>query len=120
MENIDKKEKTNALELLVDSLINFAEAYLKLLKLEIRNGIAVAITILLISLIIITLATFTLLFLSIGVAFWLAESKHIGLTGGFSIVGGFYFLLLLLTLAIRKKVKATLDNLIENIIKKTE
>jgi len=126
LENTEKDTRKQAeepqrpLELLVDNLISFADAYFRLIKLEFRNGIAIALSLLLVSLTIVSLAVLSILFLSIGFAFWLAETKALGLFGGFGIVAAFYFLVLLAVIGLRKKIKAALDNFIENVIKKTE
>ena len=108
------------IENLTEDLSGYVEARVELLKLEVREEITKAITRVMLLGIIVLFCVFIVLFLSIGLAFFVNqyfEKKYLG----FFIVGGFYLILLLISLGMRKQLFHILERLLNNQLKhKTE
>jgi hypothetical protein len=104
----------NKAETLTDHVGDYVELYYKLVVLnatEKATGIAsVSIT----SVIVGVLSLFVLFFASLGVGWWLGEELN-SMIGGFSIVAGFYLLVLTIMMAFRKQIIPSIQN---TIIKK--
>jgi len=104
----------NKAETLTDHVGDYVELYYKLVVLnatEKATGMAsVSIT----SVIIGVLLLFVLFFASLGVGWWLGEELN-SMIGGFSIVAGFYLLVLTIMMAFRKQIIPSIQN---TIIKK--
>lgn len=110
----DAKELYTDVQDLIKSNIEYAK--LELLQKSAKGTIAL-IKILVLS----SVFLFALIFLSIGVSFWIGE--EIGsIAGGFLIVGGFYLLLMLIAYLLSKTYleKLVLNKFSEKIYKKDE
>jgi hypothetical protein len=107
----DLKNKT---ETLTDHVGDYVELYYKLVVLnatEKATGIAsVSIT----SIVVGVLVVFVLFFASLGVGWWLGEELN-SMIGGFSIIAGFYLLVITIMMALRKQIIPSIQN---TIIKK--
>ncbi len=104
----------NKAETLTDHVGDYVELYYKLVVLnatEKATGIAsVSIT----SIIVGVLMVFVLFFASLGVGWWLGEELN-SMIGGFSIIAGFYLLVITVVMAFRKQIIPSIQN---TIIKK--
>lgn len=101
----------NKAETLTDHVSDYIELYSRLIVLnatEKATGIAsISIT----SLALAVLSVFALLFASFGVGWWIGEELD-NMLSGFSIVAGFYVLMVMLILAFRKKIIPSIQNTI--------
>jgi hypothetical protein len=97
------KNGTNSLNILLEKGGDYLETRMELLKLQAVRTTSDVTSSLLASFLILFLASITFLLLNIGLAIWIGD-----LTGkmhyGFFIVSGFYVLLVILFLALRKKL----------------
>jgi fatty acid desaturase len=106
------------LESLLESAKKYGETSLELIRLKIIDKVTDAISSAIPLSVVIVLITTFLLFLSIGIAFWLGD-----LTGkvfyGFFIVAGFYILLaLIIHFLLHKEIKKRIgDYFVRNILK---
>lgn len=100
---------------LIDDLSNLVETRIELAKIEVREEIAKIIVSFSSVLIISLFGLFTLLFISIGLAFYLNELWH-SLYQGFFAVGGIYLLIALIVYLLKKKlpIKSAVQKLIRN------
>lgn len=99
MEADTLKEKT---EEITDHLGDYAETFLKLTLLNVtQKGATIASTVVT-TIVLCGLGLFVLFFAGFGLAWWLGDLVD-SRTGGFLMVGGFYLLLFILILAMRKK-----------------
>jgi len=57
------------------------------------------------------LSIFALLFVSLGVGWWIGEALH-NMLAGFSIIAGFYVLSVLVILAFKKQIVPSIQNII--------
>jgi hypothetical protein len=104
------------LDSLVEHISGYVETKVALVKMEIREEVASAMSRLLIILIMFLTGILFLLFLSIGLAEYLngvLGGDHIG----FMIVGGGYGLLLLLMVVFRKSLLKTFENKFVGLIR---
>jgi len=113
----EKLPASSSVDQLVESTLNYGEAYAKLLKLEVRNGVSSAITILVLVSFALVLGSFILLFFSAGIAFLLADAAGTSLFASFTIVAAFYLVVLVIIFLLRTTIKRKLDDLIEGQIK---
>jgi hypothetical protein len=108
------------LDSIVDHIAGYIETRVALVKMEIREEVASAMSRALIILVMFLTGILFLLFISVG----LAEYLNMVLGGdyvGFIIVGGFYGLLLLLMIIFRKGLLKTFENKFVGLIRqKTE
>src|SRR4051812_38650418 len=102
-------EERSKFETLAEHAKDYAELRLELVKLEaaakvsnVVSGVASAVVIGL-------LALFTLLFLSVGVAWWIGQANN-NPSMGFFIVGGFYALVAIVAFAMRNSIKIPVLN----------
>jgi signal transduction histidine kinase len=104
------------LDTLTEDLSGYVEARVELLKLEVREEVAKAITRVMVLGVVILLLVLLVVFLSIGFAFYFNqyfEEKY----AGFFLVGGFYLILLLLSMLLRKQLFYLLERLFSNHLK---
>jgi uncharacterized membrane protein YqjE len=100
---------------LINSLTGYVETRLELLKYEIKEDLAKAISRLMVVLLMALLFTFFLLFISVSVAFWIGDA--LGIMAGFGIVAGIYFVLMLAILVFRDSINKSIEEKIKkNII----
>lgn len=101
---------------LIENVSGYVEARIKLLKIEVREDVAKAITHGLLFAFLLLVAFLFIVFLSIGVALFLnryfAEAYM-----GFSIVAGVYFFLFLLAYGFRKLIHKQLEDHLNNKLK---
>jgi uncharacterized membrane protein YqjE len=104
------------LDSLTENLSGYVEARVELLKLEVREEVAKAITRVAVLGVIVLLCVLFIVFLSLGLAVFVNqyfEAKYIG----FLLVGGFYLLLFALALSMRKQIFQSLEHLLSNHLK---
>ena len=104
------------LESLTEDLSGYVETRIELLKLEVREEIAKAISKVVLLGLIVLLIIMILTFFSIGAAFFINQyftQKYIG----FFLVGGFYLTLLLLGFLLRIQLFHTLEKLLSRHFK---
>jgi uncharacterized membrane protein YqjE len=100
---------------LINNLAGYIETRIELLKYEIKEDMAKAISRLMVVLLMAMLLTFFLLFISVSIALWIGEKT--GTIAGFGMVAGFYFVLMLITVALRNPITKVLKEKIKkNII----
>lgn len=99
---------------LVNNLTGYIETRIELMKYEVKEDMAKAIAKVSLLLLGAMLFTFFLLFSSVAVAIKIGES--IGSFAGFSIVAGFYLLILLIIIILRDPIGKSLENKIKNTI----
>lgn len=97
---------------LVNSLNDYVETRLELLKYELKSDVARAIAKASIFLVLMLLAGLVIVFLSVAGALLL--SPYVGNAMGFVIISGFYLLLIIILAVLRDR----LSNIIEEDIKK--
>jgi hypothetical protein len=106
MEDLKSKAET-----LTDHVGDYIELYYKLIVLNATEKATGMASISVTSLTIAFLSVFSLLFISLGVGWWIGEQLG-SMLGGFSIIGGFYAIVVVLILAFRKKIVPSIQNLI--------
>ncbi len=105
------------LDNLVGNLTGYIETRAELMKLEIREEMAKALSRLSVLVMLVASATLFIIFFSITLAFLIGE--YTGLLGGFAIVAGIYFLIFLLFLSLRSGISTKLEKkIIEQLRKK--
>lgn len=97
------EEQKKATERLVDAAGNWVETYRNLVTLRIVEYVSQGASISIISLLSTVVAFFLLLFIGLGLAWWVGEAME-NMKAGFFIVGGFYAAVLIIVLALAKKV----------------
>lgn len=101
---------------LTEDLSGYVEARVELLKLEVREEVAKAITRMSVLVIIALLFVLFIIFMSIGFAFYLSQYFEIRAVG-FFLVGGFYMILLLISMVLRKQIFQSLEKVLNNHLK---
>jgi uncharacterized membrane protein YqjE len=104
------------LDNLAEDLSGYVEARVELLKLEVREEVAKAMTRVMVLGVIVLLCILFIVFLSIGLALYINqffEEKSIG----FFLLSGFYLLLVLLSFGFRKRLFHSLEKLLANHLK---
>lgn len=104
------------LDNLTEDLSGYVEARVELLKLEVREEVAKALTRVMVLGVIVLLGILFIVFLSIGLAFYINQYFEEKYTG-FFLVGGFYLILLLLSFGIRKQLFHSLERLLTHHLK---
>lgn len=118
MDNIkDFLFKFLRLENLVNHLSGYVESRIALVKLEIREEVAHAVSKGIAALVLMLLAFLFLLFLSLGLAHFLNRHFEDDFAGYF-IVGGFYGLVFLVLIVFRKNFLHTFENKLLELIRK--
>ena len=113
----DKLLKFLKLDGFIESLTAYVETRVELLKIEVKEEIVTILVKATLALIVAVSFLFFLLFISVAIAYWIGKS--IGMIGGFSIVGGGYFLLMVILLLSRESIGDRLrKKLIEDTTKK--
>ncbi len=111
-------EKAKLLESLLESAKEYSKTSLELIRLKLIDKVADSLSSAIpLSVVIILLASF-LLFLSVGLAFWLGDLTG-GIFYGFFIVAGFYILLaVIIHFFMHKKIKKLIgDYFIRQLLK---
>lgn len=103
---------------LIENLSGYFETRIELLKYELKEDIARAMAKVAIVALIVIFLTLFIIFISIAVAYGLAES--VGTYGGFGIVAGFYFLLMLILVFFREPISHKLEQEIKKSFKKKQ
>lgn len=101
---------------LTKDLSGYVEARVELLKLEVREEVAKALTRVMVLGVIVLLSVLFIIFMSIGLAFYINnyfEEK----SAGFFLVGGFYLLLLMISIIFRKQIFQFLESSLSNHLK---
>jgi uncharacterized membrane protein YqjE len=99
---------------LISTLTGYVETRIELLKYEIKEDMAKAISRLALVLVVALLFTFFLLFISVSVAIKVGES--LGNFAGFGIVSSFYLVLLLIIVLFRESISKNLEEKIKKHI----
>lgn len=102
------------LDSLVDNLTGYFEGRIELMKYEIKEDLARGLAKVSLLMLAALLFTFFLIFVSVAVAFKLGES--LGEFGGFGIVAGFYFILLVTIIVLRNPISKNVEKKLKNII----
>jgi hypothetical protein len=102
---------------LVDNLTGYVESRIELMKYEVKEDMARAASKIFLLLLSALFFTFFVLFASVAVAHKIGES--VGAVMGFTIVAGFYFAVLLVTVIFRKPIGKNLEKKVKNIITNT-
>lgn len=103
---------------LIENLSGYLETRIELLKLELKEDIARAMAKVAIVALIVVFLTLFIIFISVAVAYVLAES--VGTYGGFGIVGGVYFLLILILIFFREPISHKIELEIKKSFKKKQ
>lgn len=99
---------------LVDSLTGYVESRIELMKYEVKEDVAKAISKVSILLLLAVFFIFFLLFASAAVAHKIGES--LGSFAGYGIVAGFYLMLLLLIIVFREPISKNLEKKMKNTL----
>jgi uncharacterized membrane protein YqjE len=101
---------------MIENVSGYIEARVQLLKIEVREDVAKAMTRALMFGVILLLAFLFIVFFSIGLALFLNRYFNDNFVG-FWIVAGFYLFLFLLAFAMRKQIHQKLDHLFNEKLK---
>jgi uncharacterized membrane protein YqjE len=101
---------------LINHLSEYIETRIELVKLELKEDIAHAISKIAVAIILGALLTLFILFISVSVAYVLAD--HVGVYGGFAIVAGFYFLLMTMLALFKEPITRKLEQEIKKTFKR--
>lgn len=104
------------LDSLTEDLSGYVEARVELLKIEVREEVAKALTRAMVIGAIVLLGVLCLLFVSLGAALFINQ-YFVDTYAGFFLVGGFYLILLLLSFGFRKKILQVLERALNNHFK---
>jgi uncharacterized protein (DUF58 family) len=104
------------LEGLMDNLSEYLETRVELVKYELKEDFAHALSKIGITVVAGLLLILFILFVSISIAFILAD--RVGLYGGFAIVGGGYLLVLVLVILFREPLRIRLEREIKKSFKR--
>ncbi len=104
---------------LTENLSGYVEARVELLKLEVREDVAKVITKALVFGVIIFLASLFILFLSLGIAFFLNRYFNEDFLG-FWIVAGFYLALFVASIVFRKQMFKNLERIFKDKLRHKE
>ena len=99
---------------LVNNLTGYIESRIALVKYEIKEDIAKTLARVSILLVFTLIFTFFMLFVSVAVAMKIGES--LGAAAGFSIVAGFYVLLLIVVIILREPISKSLEKKFKDTI----
>lgn len=101
---------------LISHLTGYVETRIELLKLEIKEDLAMGMARVMVVLSIALMFSLFMLLISVAVAFRLAET--LGNFAGFSIVAGVYLLMMITLLAFRKPITQSLEKQIADRMQK--
>lgn len=96
------EEQKNTSERIVDAVGDWVETYRNLLTVRIVEHASQGASISILSILSAVVLIFLLLFLGLGLAWWVGEAME-NMKAGFFIVGGFYAIVLIIILAMAKK-----------------
>jgi hypothetical protein len=106
-------EERSKFETLAEHAKDYAELRLELVKLEAAAKVSNVVSSVASAVVIGLLSLFTLLFLSVGVAWWIGQANN-NPSMGFFIVGGFYAVLGVVAFVMRNSIKVpVLNNMLE-------
>lgn len=97
------EENKKTTEKLVGALTDWVETYRNLLGVKVAEHTSLGASISFLSALTMLVIVFILLFLGLGAAWWIGEQLH-NMKAGFFIVGGVYGAVLIIILAMAKKV----------------
>lgn len=97
------EENKNTSEKLVDAVGNWIETYRNLITIRVVEHASQGASIGILSIISLLALVFILFFLGLGSAWWVGEALD-NMKAGFFIVGAFYLILLIIILAMAKKI----------------
>ncbi len=100
---------------LVKNLTGYVETRIELVKLEIKEEIAKSLAKLSVLVIVIASLSLFVLFFSVSIALLIGE--YLGFFEGFLIVSGFYFMIAVLVLMMRKSLSETMEKKLMEKIK---
>ena len=104
------------LDSLTESLSGYVEARVELLKLEVREEVAKAMTRVMVLVVIGLLGILFIIFVSMGLALLINEYFEFKYTG-FFFVGGFYLILFLIAFAMRQQLIQAMERLLNKQFK---
>ena len=96
------------MESLIDNITGYVETRIELMKVEMKEEVAKALSKALVYVVIICMAMLFVMLISMAGAYKIAE--FVGTPGGFSIVAGVYLLLGFLVFAFRNSITERLEN----------
>lgn len=97
------EEQKKPTDRLIDAAGNWVETYRNLMALRVVEYASQGASISIVGVFSLLFTIFLLLFLGLGLAWWVGEAME-NMKAGFFIVGGFYALILTIMLALAKKV----------------
>ena len=104
----DLLSKFFRIEEITEHLSSYVESRVALLKLEIKEEVAKAMTRVMVIGVVILLALMVLFFFSVGIALFLNQYFE-GAYSGFFLVAGLYLVILLVSYVLRKRILKNLD-----------
>ena len=114
----DSIVKLLKLDGLIDNVTGYVEARIELMKLEIKEDVSKALAKLAMIMVLVFAFSLFVLLISMAVAFKIGERA--GTFGGFAIVAGFYFALILILVLFRDTISAALEKQLEKIMNRKE
>ena len=114
----DTLVKLLKLDGLIDNVTGYVEARIELMKLEIKEDLSKTLAKLAMVMVLVFAFSLFMLLISMAVAFKIGE--RIGTFGGFAIVAGFYFALILILVLFRDSISAALEKHLEKIMNRKE
>jgi uncharacterized membrane protein YqjE len=112
----DRLLKFLKLDGLIESLSDYFETRVEILKIEIKEDVVRLLAQVLVGLFIAFTALFFLLMISLAIAHVLAE--RLGTPAGFAIVAGFYLVLVAVFVLFRKDISIKVEKILSEIVKK--
>lgn len=104
------------LDSLIENITGYVEARIELTKLELKEDAAKTLSKVLLFLLIGVVFTLFTVFISVALAHLIAKS--VGAFGGFAIVAGFYFLVVLLLYVFKDAISEKLQGYLIEVMKK--
>lgn len=101
---------------LISHLTGYVETRIELLKLEIKEDLAMGMAKVIVMLGVALMFSLFILLISVAVAFKLSE--HLGNFAGFSIVAGVYFVFMIILVVLRKPITTSLEKQIAERMQK--
>lgn len=109
------EEQKKSAEKIVDAAADLVETYRNLITVRIVEQTSLGASVSIVGILLLLVVVFVLLFIGVGLAWWVGETLD-NMKAGFFIVGGFYALVLLVMLLTARKV--ILPNIRNLLIKK--
>lgn len=114
----DSLVKLLKLDGLIDNVTGYVEARIELMKLEIKEDLSKTLAKLAMVIVLVFAFSLFMLLLSMAVAYKIGE--RVGAFGGFAIVAGFYFVLILILVLFRDAISGALEKQLEKIMSRKE